>query len=227
MITRRTLLGATAALGCPLVARGQTPGLELTLALDESSSMQTGETTMGDGVEHRHDEIQAKGHANALRTPDITNALFTQQVYLRVIAWSDTNRLVRTIFARRITRWSDITEAAGIIEGHRAPPAGGTDHRKPLEHVLRQPPRGATRVLDIVTDEPVLASRHTGVIAARERFEASGGEMNVLVVGDIDDPDDTLKTMLRSPEGIYLECRSWVDFPAMIRQKLRMELGLA
>jgi hypothetical protein len=199
--------------------------IELTLALDASSSMVSGYTPEG----LTHWSIQLEGHIQALQQKLIIERLLYQKVYLRIIFWSG-NTLYPTIFAAPIYEAADVARACSALMQYqggctREVVCSNTIHASPIRQVLEMPRMGRRRVLDIATNEPTTSGNVSLLKLYRKMFSDQGGTVNALAVGMTPEGVADLEQNLCTADGFCLPAKFDADYTKALEAKILIEVG--
>lgn len=232
-MTRRSVLaiGVTTAISSfptPALVRSYVP-VELCLLLDNSTSMFSEYVTMANGSRVKHIDIQNAGHIGALRSPGVRNLLVSQQVFVRVVAWSSDQR---PLAAQQINVPDDVDLL--IAKMQAAFPTGpiwggGTRHAEILKYVIETVPRvGDRRVIDLSTDQAVAPFSVAGAEQARTMCEYQGDTINAITV-DGSSSQYVMQSVrkyivTREPKGFGMNVTSWRGYPEAIERKVHYDL---
>jgi hypothetical protein len=223
---RAFLLGSTSILACSGSARAQyVASLELTLALDASSSMVSEYTPEG----LIHWNIQLEGHIQALQKKPIIERLLYRKVYLRIIFWSGYT-LYPAIFAAPIYEAADVARACSALMAYRGGctyeiVCGRTIHASPIRQILALPQMGHRRVLDIATNEPTTSGDVSQLKLYRKTFSDRGGTVNALAVGMTPEGVADLEQNLCTADGFCLPAKFDADYTKALEAKILIEVG--
>lgn len=191
--------------------------LALSLALDVSSSITAPQHAM-----------VRKGTAEALRRPEIVNAMTEGGVYLQVFEWSDGETML--VDWTPVRNSDDLATIATAIEGAQRSHHGMdvTSMGSALEFALTQfeRVRCARNVLDLMTD-----GNPTGGISpeqAIQQFDTERHQVNVLFVGQGQAALRRMETGVRFGWGSFvMPVPRWEDFGLGMYRKLLREVSMA
>ncbi len=206
---------------CTASAKESLAEIELTLALDTSSSM------FGSmHYESRHWDLQLKGHIFALSQPEILQEFVNKRIHLRIILWS-TEIQYPAIFDAGIRSEGDVLSACDVLQkfsqGCVQRICGSTVHASAIKQVLNLPQRGHHRVIDVSTDEPTLPEARAELDDLRKKFRAQSGTINALAVGMSNANVEQLQETLCTRDGFCFVAANWDDYAEALKQKIMTE----
>ena len=216
----RALLCALIGLSASPAPAGEAEGTcdtALLLAIDVSNSV--------DESEYR---LQIDGLADALRDPDVTEALVDGQAAVAVLLWSGPSEQLAAIPWRGIAQPSDALLLSAQVRGLPRPYVrSGTAPAEALLAALDllalAPPCGR-HVVDVSGD----GVRNTGspVPQARDAALARGVTVNAIAIETLGHAvADFFADQLVTPGGFVMSARGHRDYPRAIREKILRELA--
>jgi Ca-activated chloride channel family protein len=206
------------ALSLSLTAPAAACDTALVLAIDISGSIDAGEYA-----------LQTEGLADALRDPEVTEALLRGQVALAVVHWSGVGAQALALPWQRML---DTGAVARFAQRTRALPrtfaASDTAVGEAVSFSAAQfaaVPDCRRRVIDISGDGPENAG--FTIARARQSAQAAGIEINAIAIEDMGASSPISSFYRRwaiTNGGFVMTARGLGDYPRAIREKLIREL---
>lgn len=216
----RALLLSTTLMAVP--ASAQACNLALSLALDVSSSV--------DETEFR---LQSEGLANALRSHEVANAIFSlpgNSIALHVYQWSGSSNQMTVLDWTLVTSRADLEAAAGILA---AMPRSATESPTSLGYglgygaiALRDAPPCARKTLDVSGDGR--NNNGFGPVNAYRHFPFQGITVNGLAIAGSDETitEYYLSEVIRGAGAFVETAAGFQDYERAMRRKLLREIGI-
>ncbi|MCB2128468.1 MAG: DUF1194 domain-containing protein [Rhodobacteraceae bacterium] len=213
----KTCLAIAASLITPLP--GNACDVALLLAVDVSGSIDRGEF-----------RLQVQGLADALRDPEVSDALVLGQIALAVVQWSGSGQQTTTLPWRRMLDASAVAEFAGRAGAQKRVYTGSdTAVGEAVAYSVQQ--FGAVsdcrrKVIDISGDGP----QNAGFPLAPERMgaERAGIEVNAIAIEDIGSSFPITafyERVVITSGGFAMTARGLEDYPRAIRAKILREIA--
>jgi Ca-activated chloride channel family protein len=210
-------LAVAATLFAPLT--GNACDVALLLAVDVSGSIDRGEF-----------RLQVDGLADALRDPEVSDALVLGQIALAVVQWSGSGQQTITLPWRRMLDPSAVAEFADRAgTQQRAYSGSDTAVGEAIAYSVQQ--FGAVsdcrrKVIDISGDGP----QNAGFPLAPERSgaERAGIEINAIAIEDIGSSYPITafyERLVITDDGFAMTARGLEDYPRAIRAKILREIA--
>ena len=223
------LLAAFLCLAVPALADPAEVDVELFLAVDVSRSMSPAEL-----------EIQRRGYAEALRSPDVAEAIaggLIGEIALTYVEWAGAYAQREVVPWTRIRTAEDLDTFAGQLEAHFDPSLRRTSISGALmyatESLRDNEYKGLRRVIDVSGDGPNNEGRP--VLMARQTALAAGVTINGLPLmtrdglgqqWNLDDLDlYYYHCVIGGPGAFVIPVLDWAEFADAVRKKLVLEIA--
>lgn len=208
---------AAMAIGLIMAVPASACHVALLLAIDVSNS-----------IDEREYEIQSHGLAQALRDPEIADALVEGQIAVSVVQWSGTGNQSVSIPWRQILKPEDVAQ---ISEEARAMPRAFNMSNTAIGEAVdfglayfSEAPACARKVIDVSGDGADNAG--TRPADARRRAERSGVQINGLAIDSIGLAVTTyFRRVVITRDGFVMTAHGHSDYARKLRAKIRREIS--
>lgn len=212
-------LALSLAAGLPAVSPAEACSLSLVLAMDGSAS-----------VDSREHALQLNGLADALRDPDVVQAIeAVGGIWVTSFEWSGRYQQQQQLSWRHLT---DSASAADAAETLRRAPRGYTEFPTALGYALghaavllqRAPQACARKVIDVAGDG--INNDGFGPSSAYKAFNFDGITVNGLVISGPGDPplEYYRTTVIRGPGAFVETATSYDGYARAMKRKLLREI---